>query len=198
MGKLSNAQSLIGAGRLVLLVVAIVISGFQVARIASAARQQFAIRQGRFNEVSPRNGDHSSISIPVLSPHGRIDSVALRGTLLVFVYNTNCVPCARNVPRWLDLAVTARRIKPDLPILAVSVEDDDRAREYWAGLLGQIRLIRTPNPDHLARSLQVTSTPSTVLVVDGKLASVTVGFLGERKQEAIARRLKASVSRTRG
>ncbi|MFD8556956.1 TlpA disulfide reductase family protein [Streptosporangium canum] len=121
----------------------------------------------------------SQPSLPVGSEIGDFETFTLGGGALsareiapgalVGFFSPTCGPCVEQIPAFLARARTAAGT--GLRVAAVVIGDMDAAREMAARLDGVAEVVVESYPGPVAKAFGITSTPTFVIVEEGKVAA---------------------------
>lgn len=112
------------------------------------------------------------------------------GTSLVFVYDRSCSVCHKNMARWVELLLAARR--GGVPVYALSRGDATAQHTYWGGFERSVETYSPTDSALLTTAFGVTGTPCTVLVRDGVVTGVFQGVVDPSRFKWLVQRLQSN------
>lgn len=155
------------------------------------------LRAGRAAAALPRDRDAAEATTPRARNRALDDIRArtlsgeekplaeARGPALVLVFDPTCRPGAANMWNWTELA---RDLPADARLVALTLEGTAGAAEYW-GALGRRVEVLTVDTATMRDKLRVGSTPSTLVVRDGRLLREYVGPLTRAARDEVTAEL---------
>ena len=101
------------------------------------------------------------------------------------------VPPGDNMPRWLDVLERVRRESLDVRIYALSLDSSHaEALRYWQLLEHQVEVLTLLQTTDAPADLQVSFTPTTLVLRDGHVVGEYLGVLGQRRINSLIDQLR--------
>lgn len=117
--------------------------------------------------------------------------LAFDGTALILAFDPDCSVCGDNMPRWLDVLERVRRESLDVRIYALSLDSSHaEALRYWQLLEHQVEVLTLLQTTDAPADLQVSFTPTTLVLRDGHVVGEYLGVLGQRRINSLIDQLR--------